>query len=107
MIPREHQLKTWPAYFERVMIGDKTFEVRRNDRDFQRGDVVRLMEFDPAAKPAMYGAEHWMGQGYTGREVTRTISYVLHGGQFGIEPGYAVLGLGKEIVQYPGEQDAP
>ena len=37
----------------------------------------------------------------TGREAQYVITYVLTGGQFGIEPGYVVLGLGP--VAQPGE----
>ena len=81
-----HDLKTWPAYWDAVQSGAKNFEVRRDDRGFQRGDIVRLHRYDPA-----YGA------GYSSKHlyppIEREIAYVLTGGQFGIEPGYVVLGL--------------
>lgn len=38
----KHELKIWPKYYCRVRSGEKTFEVRDNDRDFQRGDIVVL-----------------------------------------------------------------
>jgi hypothetical protein len=79
-----HRLKTWASYFSAVIDGSKPFEVRRDDRGFQRGDRVRLVEVthpDDGLLP-------------TGREAEYTITYVLTGGQFGIEPGYVVLGLG-------------
>lgn len=79
-----HELKTWPAYFDAVQRGEKTFEVRRDDRGFQKGDVVRLRCWIPGAVTS--------GR-YRGDEITLQISYVLTGGQFGIEPGYVVLGL--------------
>lgn len=50
-----HNLKTWPRFFELVQDGTKLYEVRRNDRNFQPGDVLQLQEYDPAT-------------GYTGRE---------------------------------------
>lgn len=42
-----HKLKIWPQYYCRVANGTKTFEVRNNDRGFQPGDTVELMEYDP------------------------------------------------------------
>lgn len=76
-----HDLKTWPIYYNRVVSGDKMFELRKNDRDFQTGDMVTLKEYD------------LLSNSYTGRFKTFEISYILHGGQFGIEPGYCVFGL--------------
>jgi hypothetical protein len=80
---RTHYLKTWPAYFQRVKSGQKPFEVRKNDRDFQVGDTVVLNEFNPET------------QEFTGDETSRLVSYVLPGGQFGIELGFCVLGLSE------------
>lgn len=77
-----HRLKTWAPYFGAVADGSKPFEVRRDDRGFQRGDRLRLVETSRQDGAA------------TGREAEYEITYVLGGGQFGIEPGYAVLGLG-------------
>jgi hypothetical protein len=77
-----HELKTWPEFFEHVLDGLKPFEVRKMDRLFASGDTVRLRE--------------WNGDGYTGRVVDRTITYVLRNGEaFGLRPGYTVLGLGE------------
>ena len=33
---------------------------------------------------------------YTGREITKEVSYILEGGQYGLEEGYCILGL-KDI----------
>lgn len=43
----KHELKIWPQFYCRVKDGSKTFEVRNNDRNFQRGDMVVLREWDP------------------------------------------------------------
>lgn len=40
-----HYLKTIQPYFEEVRKGNKQFEVRRNDRNFNVGDLVVLQEF--------------------------------------------------------------
>jgi len=41
-----HELKTMREYFEATMCGDKTFEVRQNDRHFVANDTVTLREFN-------------------------------------------------------------
>lgn len=76
-----HELKTWPEFFHEVFMGHKTFEVRYNDRDFKKGDCVILNEYDPKLEV------------YTGRKMARGISYILKGGEFGINEGYVVLSL--------------
>jgi len=78
---RVHELKTWPEYYQEVLMGHKTFEVTKNDRDFKVGDIVILHEWDAT------------NEIYTGRSLARVISYVLHGGQFGIEEGYCVMSI--------------
>jgi len=82
--PKIHKLKTWPLYFDSIAIGTKNFEVRKNDRNYQVNDCLRLEEYDPVKKD------------YTGMWVMRRITYILEGGKFGIEKGYVVLGLVKD-----------
>lgn len=83
-----HELKTLPRYFERVLTGEKTFELRKNDRDFQVGDQISLLEFNPD----LIQEEN---KGYTGRIMGFSISYIFHGGQYGLESGDCILGLTK------------
>lgn len=89
-----HRLKTWGPYFDAVISGAKPFEVRRDDRGFQQGDRVQLVEvlhYDDSVVP-------------TGREAMYEITYVLTGGQFGIEPGHVVLGLGGTQLGEDGKR---
>jgi hypothetical protein len=76
-----HRLKTWPKQFGAVLSLAKTFEVRRADRDFKVGDLLVLQEWDPET------------EGFTGAMTMRRITYRLDGGEWGIEPGFCVLGL--------------
>lgn len=76
---RIHELKILPKYFERVVNGEKTFEIRKNDRDFQTGDRIELKEFG------------YTKNKFTGRCVFGTISYIFHGGEYGLEQGYCVF----------------
>ena len=82
MSSKEHWLKCWPDPYEAVECGDKPFEVRKDDRHFQKGDILVLEKFDPATETY-----------FANSALRRLITWVLRGGQFGIESGYVVLGL--------------
>lgn len=89
-----HELKTDPEPFMAVWTGKKRFELRRNDRNFQVGDTLILRQ-------TTYSAKEMHAQGlpleYTGRRFLCTISYVLQGGNYGLESGYVVLGISAEV----------
>lgn len=78
--PRVHELKTWPVFFTPVVLGTKTFDLRKNDRDFAVGDYLLLREWSPR-------------KGYSGRSIRREITYILNEPGFGVEPGYVVVGF--------------
>jgi hypothetical protein len=82
-------LKTVAPFFWDVWHGHKTFEVRRNDRDFQEGQQVFLIHWDA-------GADRRLDL----RAIRADVTYVLKGGQFGIQEGYCVLGLDR-IINIP------
>ena len=42
----KHCLKKIQPYFADVENGTKTFEVRKNDRNFKNGDILFLQEYD-------------------------------------------------------------
>lgn len=75
-------------YFREVKSGAKPFEVRKNDRNFLVGDEVILKEYCPENY-----YEEGDKAGYTGAILHRKISYVLKGGQFGIDADTVILGL--------------
>lgn len=90
-----HFLKTWPEYFGPVRDGFKTFEVRKNDRDFNVGNTVVLLEFDPVVND------------YTrSQPVIKYVSYVLKGGQHDIGPDTCVLGFVSDWRDLPKEGGA-
>lgn len=62
-----HALKIQPKYFEVVRSEVKTFELRKNDRDFHVGDFLALNEWDD---------DH-----YTGRTELREVRYMLDVGE--------------------------
>jgi len=91
MSAKEHVLKTYADYWDAVERGEKPFEVRRDDRGFQKGDVLVLRRM----KKGFLGKweEDRTYSDNRPRDLRRKITYVLTGGQLGIEPGYVVLGL--------------
>ena len=76
-----HELKILPEYYEDVYSRDKSFELRKKDRDYKVGDKVCLREWKPET-------------GYTGRKMTFRIRYIYEGtGEYGLEEGYCILGI--------------
>ncbi|MCR1915449.1 DUF3850 domain-containing protein [Lactobacillus johnsonii] len=45
-----HELKILPEYFRAQATGVKTFEIRKNDRNFKVGDDLWLREYDSKSK---------------------------------------------------------
>lgn len=83
-----HNLKCWPEFFNAILRGDKTFDIRFNDRDFRSGQEIVLKEWVPN------DIEHSdRSPGYTGRILHRKINYTLTGEQFGIKEGFIILNL--------------
>ena len=76
-----HTLKIWPAWYVDVATGLKTFEYRKDDRGFEVGDLLILLEYKP---DVVSGA-------YTGRAVARRITYITKGAP--IPVGYCILGI--------------
>ncbi len=61
----QHELKTWPEYYQKIITGEKRFEFRYNDRNFQVGDTLLLKEWDNTTKY------------YNGREVEVKVTYIF------------------------------
>jgi hypothetical protein len=81
-----HDLKCYPQYFKDVRIcpdGEhpiKPFEVRKDDRPYNAGDVLHLREFEPTH------------QVYTGNECWRTVTYILRNPEY-VKEGYCIMGI--------------
>ena len=58
-----HDLKILPEHFLTVFTGEKIFEIRYNDRNFCKGDFVKLRE--------------WIDGEYTGNYIVKQITYIL------------------------------
>lgn len=60
-----HDLKILPEWFNAVISGVKTFEIRKDDRNYQPRDELLLRE--------------WDGTAYTGRTCKADVTMVLRG----------------------------
>ena len=76
---KAHELKIYPEYFEEVVSGRKKFEIRLNDRDFQKGDLVILKEVSPGLASIQ-----------TGRKFKAKITYIT---AFQQKDNYVVFGI--------------
>lgn len=75
---RRHKLKLAKMFFDDVRLGRKSFELRKNDRDYQIGDILELREMDNGEP--------------TGREIEKEITYILEGFA-GLKEDYCILAL--------------
>lgn len=79
--PRVHDLKCDPEPFQAVYLGSKTFEVRINDRDYKLGDTLHMREYNQVTNE------------YTGRWVSKRVTYLLPGGSYGLPDNLCVMAL--------------
>lgn len=71
-----HQIRLAKPYFDDVANGIKTFEFRKNDRGYKKGDILEMMEFADGKN--------------TGRMVKVLVTYILED-YTGIEDGYCIM----------------
>ena len=80
-----HELKILPEYFNAVIDGRKTFEIRKNDRDFAVGDTLVLKEWNQINRMP------------TGREQRCEITYILEGNEetkgYGLMKGFCIMSI--------------
>lgn len=76
-----HTLKTWPVPFKAVWTGKKTFELRKNDRGYQVGDILSLQEYDPYKDK------------FSGRSMMVSVDYVLQDKVFGLTEGFCCMSI--------------
>ncbi len=78
MSRQHHYLKTETEYYQAVERGEKKFELRNNDRNFQKYDIIYLEEVIKGVK--------------TGRSLPpMEIQYVLKGGKYGLSEGFCII----------------
>lgn len=82
-----HELKIQKQWADAKLAGEKPFEIRRNDRGFQKGDTVRYNVVDPKT------CSEWRDEADEPHPLERcdfVITYVMQGFD-GIEDGFCVF----------------
>ncbi len=90
-----HDLKTDSHIFQAVYDGKKIFDVRKNDRDYQVGDELRLLEGDIGREDAVAFRLGEAAFKLTGRFIWVRVTYVLKGPMYGIPEGWVVMSIKK------------
>lgn len=73
-----HEVKLAAMYYDDVKTGKKTFELRKNDRNYKEGDKLHMLEFKDGR--------------HTGRTISADIVYLLEE-YTGLTEGYCILGI--------------
>ena len=79
-MPNCHNISLSVKFCEFVLNGDKCFEVRENDRGYQKGDLVQFEPYDPRKL-----CRHPIA------DKTYVITYVLNG--WGLKNGFVAFGI--------------
>lgn len=85
-----HVLKIKLEYFKEVVFGAKKAEVRKNDRNFQEGDIIHFVQPDCSEYPSFENNAF-------------VITHVLEGvPEYGLAEEYAVLSI-ERVSKMPKE----
>ncbi len=85
-----HELKILSSFVRPILDGSKTFEIRENDRGFQKGDRVqfKVVSDDWTRKNSSIVREF--------EQKVFEITYVING--WGLKDGYVVFGI-REVEE--------
>lgn len=88
-----HELKIQKQWADAKLAGEKPFEIRRNDRGFQKGDTVRYKVVDPKTGEPWHNPDAKLVTGgllkHPLERCDFVITYVCEGAD-GLEKGYCV-----------------
>ena len=94
-----HFVKSWSMFYEDILSGQRTSDIRLNDRRYAVGDYMQLREYDPVKGS------------YTGREQTVLITYLQQNksnpcaiSREALKEGYVVLSIQVAEIEQPQVQ---
>ena len=77
---QHHYIKILPVYYNAIDSGEKSFEVRYNDRNYHVHDILHLQE--------------WYNDNYTGREMAVEVTYLLDAPDY-CKEGYVIMSISR------------
>jgi len=83
-----HTKKVWPEYFQKILDGKKTYELRLADWECDEGDILVLQEWNPETKE------------YTGREIEKEVTYIGKTKNMNFWPKEDVEKYGYQIIAF-------
>lgn len=87
-----HELKIEHKYLIEVYMGRKTFELRKNDRDYEVGDLIRFIDIKQGIKGDC--------DVYIDEDTLYRITYVLKDvPEYGLDNDYCILGIKKVRIE--------
>lgn len=84
MIIKYHDLKIKKEYFQAIIDNKKSFELRKNDRDYKIGDYIKFKVINDTGEIIFISPDYWY------------ITYILKDvPEYGLMDGYCILGIKK------------
>ena len=91
-----HELKILHKYLVDISIGKKTFELRKNDRDYQEGDLIRFINI----KEENDTSKKCLIDPYIDEKTLYRITYVLKDVEkYGLDKDYCILAIKKLLIK--------
>ena len=98
---KKHELKTDPQVFDDVVSGRKTFEIRKDDRGFEVGDLLKLRKTKhTGVEMCSYPHPDHPGRvvkgkplEYIGPPLYVRVTYILRGPIYGLADGWVIMSI--------------
>ena len=95
-----HELKIKHEYLVEIVLGNKTFELRKNDRDYQVGDLIRFIDIPGPKRDLTLSEISRVGSAYIDENTLYRITYVLKDvPEYGLDKDYCILGIKKLKIE--------
>lgn len=85
-----HEIKIKEDYFNAILRGEKTFELRKNDRDYKVGDLIHFIDIKQS------NSDNCDCDIYINEDDLYKITYILKNvEEYGLDKDYCILGIKK------------